>query len=81
MVMSGTNGFSSIDTDHFNGVFTEIASILWTILVQSPNHLSIPNRLDTVELQWLEHLWLVYHGYFELVLGSLETNPIVTNLG
>ena len=25
----------------------------------------------TVELQWLEHRWLVYHGYFELVLESL----------
>ena len=27
----------------------------------------------TVELQWLEHRWLVYHGYFELVFESLET--------
>ena len=26
---------------------------------------------DTVELQWLEHRWLVYHGCFELVLESL----------
>ena len=25
----------------------------------------------TVELQWLEHRWLVYHGCFELVLESL----------
>ena len=25
----------------------------------------------TVELQWLEHWWLVYHGCFELVLESL----------
>ena len=24
----------------------------------------------TVENQWLEHKWLVYHGYFELVLKS-----------
>ena len=24
----------------------------------------------TVEFQWLEHRWLVYHGYFELVLES-----------
>ena len=24
----------------------------------------------TVELQWLEHRWLVYHGCFELILES-----------
>ena len=29
----------------------------------------------TVELQWLEHRWLVYQGFFELVLESL-TNKI-----
>ena len=34
----------------------------------------------TVELQLLEHWWLVYHGCFELVLGSLETNTIVADL-
>ena len=27
--------------------------------------------VHTVELQWLEHRWLVYHGYFEHVLESL----------
>ena len=27
---------------------------------------------NTVELQWLEHWWLVYHGYFELVPGFLR---------
>ena len=26
---------------------------------------------NSVELQWLEHGWLLYHGYFELVLKSL----------
>ena len=35
----------------------------------------------TVELQWLEHWWLVYHGWFELILGSLGTNSIVADLG
>ena len=25
----------------------------------------------TGEFQWLEHLWLVYHGFFKLVLESL----------
>ena len=34
----------------------------------------------TRELQWLEHWWLIYHGCFELVLGSLGTNPIVADL-
>ena len=29
--------------------------------------------VTTVELQWLEHGWLVYHGCFELVLESLGT--------
>ena len=29
-------------------------------------------QLYTVELQWLEHWWLVYHGSFELVFESLE---------
>ena len=32
--------------------------------------------LITVDLQWLEHWWLVYHGCFELVLETLGKNPI-----
>ena len=35
----------------------------------------------TVELQWLEHCWLVYHGCFELVLESLGKNRLVADLG
>ena len=35
----------------------------------------------TVELQWLEHSWLVHHGCFELVLESLGKNPIAADLG
>ena len=35
---------------------------------------------NTVELQWLEHRWLVYHGYFELVLESLGKNPIAADI-
>ena len=38
----------------------------------------------TVELQWLEHWWLVYHGCFELVLeslGKLSYLQIWDNLG
>ena len=30
--------------------------------------------VHTVELQWLEHGWLVYLGCFELVLESLGNN-------
>ena len=45
-----------------------------TIEKQVPIHLKQIdiNRADsTVELQWLEHGWLVYHGYFEHVIESL----------
>ena len=31
-------------------------------------------KTNTVELQWLEHRWLIYHGYFELALESLGKN-------
>ena len=34
----------------------------------------------TVDLQWLEHRWLVYHGYFELVLESIGKNPIAADI-
>ena len=27
---------------------------------------------NTVELQWLEHRWLVYHGLFDLIFESLR---------
>ena len=37
------------------------------------------NTVTTVELQWLEHLWLVYHGCFELVLETLGKSPIVAD--
>ena len=33
--------------------------------------------LNTVELQWLEHRSLVYHGYFELVLESLGKKSMI----
>ena len=31
--------------------------------------------VNTVELQWLEYEWLVYHSCFELGLESLGENP------
>ena len=36
--------------------------------------------LSTVELQWLEHRWLVYYGCFELVLESLGKHPIAADI-
>ena len=35
----------------------------------------------TVELQWLEHWWLVYHGCLELVLESLGKQFLAADLG
>ena len=37
-------------------------------------------QLCTVELQWLEHRWLIYHGCFEHVLESLGKNPIAADI-
>ena len=39
------------------------------------------NAWTTVELQWLEHRWLVYHGCFELAFECLGKNPIAADLG
>ena len=38
------------------------------------------SSLTVVELQWLEHCWLVYHGCFELMLESLGKNPMAADL-
>ena len=35
----------------------------------------------TVELRWLEHWWLVYHGCFELIPKSLGKNPLAADMG
>ena len=40
----------------------------------------LPYIQNTVELQWLEHRWLVYHGYFELDLESLGKHPIAADI-
>ena len=37
-------------------------------------------QLDTVELQWLEHQWLLYHACLEPVLGCLGKNPIAAHI-
>ena len=39
------------------------------------------NLIFTVHLQWLEHGWLVHHGYFELVVESQRKNSIPEDLG
>ena len=39
------------------------------------------DRSYTVELQWLEHWWLVYHGCFEHVLESLGKQILTADLG
>ena len=33
-----------------------------------------------MELQWLAHWWLIYHGCFELVIESLGKNPKAADL-
>ena len=39
------------------------------------------SQVCIVELQWLRHGWLVYHGYFKLVLESLtKSNPIAADI-
>ena len=35
----------------------------------------------TLKLQWLEHRWLVYQGYFELFLEYFGKNPVAADLG
>ena len=35
---------------------------------------------NTVELHWLEQRWLVYHGYYELVLESLGKTPTAADI-
>ena len=38
--------------------------------------------VTTLKLRWFEHRWLaVYHGCFELVLKSLDKNPMAADLG
>ena len=39
------------------------------------------SEYNTVDLQWLEHWWLVYHGYFELVFEFLGKYPIAADSG
>ena len=51
--------------------YIDIAGALWS---------SSKVMRNAVGLQWLEHRWLVYHGYFELVLESLGKNPIAADI-
>ena len=38
---------------------------------------NVVKEVCTVKLQWLEHAWLVYHSYFELLLKSLGKNSML----
>ena len=53
----------------FNGNTTKIASV----------HRIFARH--TVELQWPEHRWLVYHGYFEPIFESLGKYRLAADLG
>ena len=46
--------------------------------VEGPSYLE-HNRVHVV-LQWLEHRWLVYYGYFELVHESHGKNLIAADI-
>ena len=50
------------------------------MIVKNSNCFYSQNRAATVELQWLEHRWLVYHGCFELILESLGKIPFPLDL-
>ena len=59
---------------------------LWKIVYMRLLHKEVydvqssPWKLRIV-LQWLERWWLVYHGYFELVLESPGKNRMAADLG
>ena len=38
------------------------------------------NSTTSIKLQWLEHRWLVYRGYFEIVLEFLGKHHIVADI-
>ena len=38
-------------------------------------------KVITVDLQWLEHLWLINLSYLEVILESLGKNPMDADLG
>ena len=54
--------------------------IWWAFNTHSPYSLKASGNLYTLDLQWLEHWWLVYHGCFEIILESLGKNTIAANL-
>ena len=54
---------------------------MWDFPIKMTSYIFKSVILHIVELQWLEHRWLVYHGYFKLILESLGNNPIAADLG
>ena len=59
------------EMDRYHWNIQELCDKRWQNVCK--RFLLVERRTDktTVELQWLEHGWLVYHGCFELVLKSL----------
>ena len=49
--------------------------------LSSVTYIEVKQRKQyTGEFQWIEHRWLVFHGYFELVLESLGNIPQLQTL-
>lgn len=47
MDIGGKHVLDRVDKDHYNEVFSDLASIIWSVLViLSPEQLSVPHRLD-----------------------------------
>ena len=68
----------SMPVSEFCGQFNQY---LLLIAISKSQNTSFGHADQTiVKLQWLEHRWLVYHGYFELVLGSLGKNPVAADI-
>ena len=57
-------------------VITKVGAILLTQILIQVRTSDFMITQDTVELQWLEHGWLVYHVYFELDFESIGKNSI-----
>ena len=77
-----THDFFFILADlHLRNALYKSKSLLLLPLLQKikPKPLFSRNVI-TIELQWLEHWWLVYHGCFKLDFESLGTNPTSANL-
>ena len=67
-------------TQSKNGIYA-VKMYIWQQWHQVGNCTGFLIKSNTVELQWLEHWWLVYHGCFELVPESLGKKTLAADLG